>query len=60
MNDKCSCCEAATYCPYVDRQDCEEQCDKVIERMVERHRREYHKAWKDYIRQFDDSNNLSC
>lgn len=60
MNEMCSVCMAANYCPYFGQDsyywnECgEDRCDEIIEAAIDKTRMEYLDAWMDYIKEFND------
>lgn len=59
MIDLCNVCPAASHCKYCmseafDACADEDYCDVLIDKMVERGRKEYADAWRIYASQYDD------
>ena len=59
MNEYCSVCPAAERCPYFGddsyhwNDKAEDRCDRIIEDMINKSRKEYYHAWMEYIREDD-------
>lgn len=56
MDSICAVCAASEQCPCYGACDegNYEQCDEVLAVFIEDCRAEYHKAWAEYIKKFND------